>query len=250
LYVKSLLRLVEEHPPGLLMAELGMAAGQRPLAKRLKRMLQRHYDPDSKVGVLPLLGLVAGVALGAALSTEARPLTILPEASPLLQASAGGEQLPIMKDLSELNLTVTGAERKDFKNLRELFGADAMDELDVPEEEAEVFAVPENHIVVVVTLEGVAYDRVLLVFSDAEFSAVYFDEKPLHSLVKPGHRVASARAIGLGGGWGMSGPGPGTHKAVLPSGPITISLAFVLPAQVKQFSVRYPKLAGDAAVTF
>ena len=48
-YMKGLLRLVEERAGGWhgMHPELRMAAGRRPLARRLKRMLQSHYDPES-----------------------------------------------------------------------------------------------------------------------------------------------------------------------------------------------------------
>ena len=71
-YVRGLLRLVEEHAalawdaPGL-----RMAAARRPLARRLTRMLQSHYDPQPAVGFLALAALVISVGLGMALSTEA-----------------------------------------------------------------------------------------------------------------------------------------------------------------------------------
>ena len=71
-YVRGLLRLVEER--GVLAWDgpaLRMAARRRPLARRLTRMLQPHYDPRSRVGPLALTALVVSVGLGVALSTEA-----------------------------------------------------------------------------------------------------------------------------------------------------------------------------------
>ena len=70
--MKSLLRLVEERAvvawgaPGL-----RMAAARRPLARRLRRMLQPHYDPNPRVGAFALSALVLSVSLGCALSTAA-----------------------------------------------------------------------------------------------------------------------------------------------------------------------------------
>ncbi|MYD72314.1 MAG: M56 family metallopeptidase [Acidobacteria bacterium] len=73
IYMKGLLRLVEERAGGGLgmHPELRMAAGRRPLARRLKRMLQRHYNPSPRVGALVMAGLALGVGLGCALSTGA-----------------------------------------------------------------------------------------------------------------------------------------------------------------------------------
>lgn len=73
LYMKSLLRLVEERAGGGLgmHPELRMAAGRRPLARRLRRMLQSRYNPNPRVGALVMAGLALGVGLGCALSTGA-----------------------------------------------------------------------------------------------------------------------------------------------------------------------------------
>ena len=71
-YVRGLLRLLEERTalgwdgPGL-----RMAAARRPLAKRLTRMLQPHYNPRPSAGPLALTALVVSAGLGVALSTEA-----------------------------------------------------------------------------------------------------------------------------------------------------------------------------------
>lgn len=72
-YIDCLLRLVEERSLAYDTPGLGMVPGRRPLALRLKRMLRRRYEPEPATGVLSLAALVLGVALGLALSTEARP---------------------------------------------------------------------------------------------------------------------------------------------------------------------------------
>ena len=68
--MKGLLRLVEERAGGWhgMHPELWMAAGRRPLARRLKRMLQPRYNPSPRVGGLAMAALVLGVGLGCALS--------------------------------------------------------------------------------------------------------------------------------------------------------------------------------------
>ena len=71
LYMRSLLRLVEEQPPSILAPVLRMVTAKRPLARRLQRMLQPKYNPNPKLGFLPLSGLILGVGLGFALSMEA-----------------------------------------------------------------------------------------------------------------------------------------------------------------------------------
>ena len=70
IYMKGLLRLVEERAGGWrgMQAELRMAAGRRPLARRLKRMLQPRYNPSPRVGALAMATLALGVGLGCALS--------------------------------------------------------------------------------------------------------------------------------------------------------------------------------------
>jgi hypothetical protein len=146
--------------------------------------------------------------------------------------------------MSQLNLTVTGAEVRDIKNLLQLMAPDALDELT---ENDRVFDVPEDDKVVVVTLEGNATKGATLVFGSNEFSAVYVDEKAYHGKA---YKVSSARGIGIYGGWGIGGPGPTTHVGDLRPGDITLRLAFVLPAEVKQFFIRYPTLAGEAALSF
>ena len=79
IYMKGLLRLVEERAGAwrVMQPELRMAAERRPLARRLKRMLQPHYNPSPRVGTLAMAGLALGVGLGCALSTGAplRPPT-------------------------------------------------------------------------------------------------------------------------------------------------------------------------------
>ena len=79
IYMKGLLRLVEERAGAWrgMQPELRMAAERRPLARRLKRMLQPHYNPSPRVGTLAMAGLALGVGLGCALSTGAplRPPT-------------------------------------------------------------------------------------------------------------------------------------------------------------------------------
>ena len=71
--MKVLLRLVEERAGGWhgMQPELRMAAGRRPLARRLKRMLQPRYNPSPRVGALAMAALALGVGLGCALSTGA-----------------------------------------------------------------------------------------------------------------------------------------------------------------------------------
>ena len=73
-YMKGLLRLVEERAGGWhgMHPELRMAAGRRPLARRLKRMLHCHYDPSPKVGAIAVTAIVLSVSVGLGLSTEAR----------------------------------------------------------------------------------------------------------------------------------------------------------------------------------
>ena len=73
IYMKGLLRLVEERAGGWhgMHPELRMAAGRRPLARRLKRMLQPRYSPSRRVGALTVSALVLSVGLGCALSTGA-----------------------------------------------------------------------------------------------------------------------------------------------------------------------------------
>lgn len=72
MYIKALLRLVEERPALVSRPELSMSTARRPLARRLRRMLEPRYRPRRNVGVFASATLILGIGLGVALSTEAR----------------------------------------------------------------------------------------------------------------------------------------------------------------------------------
>ena len=77
IYMKSLLRLVEERAVAAWGAPgLRMAAARRPLARRLKRMLQPHYDPQSE-------------------RRDLRSGCARPQRRPRLRAFHGGTRAPI-----------------------------------------------------------------------------------------------------------------------------------------------------------
>ena len=88
MYIRSLLPLVEERSASPLTPELRMATARRPLARRLRRMLQCRYHLNPKVGAFAFSSLVLGVGHGLALSTEARvpAQAQVEEASPQIRA--------------------------------------------------------------------------------------------------------------------------------------------------------------------
>jgi beta-lactamase regulating signal transducer with metallopeptidase domain len=71
MYVRALLRLVEERFLAAATPELRMATARRPLARRIRRLLEPRYRPRPKVGGFAFAGLLLGIGLGLALSTEA-----------------------------------------------------------------------------------------------------------------------------------------------------------------------------------